>query len=95
MIQEEEYKENVEYIRSSILPALQEIQRDLAGMQSCVSVSISVDGQSGSVFTFISVVNNRNFIADSYSTNFFHVDNRKELDKKYNELAVFLKKYLA
>lgn len=94
MIQEE-FKESVEYIRSTILPKLQEIQRDLTGMLNGVSINVSFDGQNGSVFSFVSVTDEYSTITDTCSTNFFFVDSKEELDKKYNELAEFLKKYLA
>lgn len=37
---DEEYKENVEYIRSTILPQLQEIQRNLAENLPGVSLTV-------------------------------------------------------
>ena len=46
---DEEYKENVEYIRSTILPQLQEIQRDLAESLPGVSLTVRLDGDTGSM----------------------------------------------
>lgn len=94
MIQEE-YKENVDYIRSTILPKLQEIQRDLAESLPGVNFNVRVDGDTGSVSAHASVFDDTCKITDSCTVNFFHVDGKKELDKEYNKLAEFLKKYLA
>lgn len=94
MIQEE-YKENVDYIRSTILPKLQEIQRDLAESLPGVNFNVRVDGDTGSVSAHASVFDDTCKITDSCTANFFHVDGKKELDKEYNKLAEFLKKYLA
>ena len=46
---DEKYKENVEYIRSTILPQLQEIQRDLAESLPGVNLNVRIDGDTGSV----------------------------------------------
>lgn len=92
---DEEYKENVEYIRSTILPKLQEIQRDLAESLPGVSLTVRLDGDTGSMSAHAAVFDDRCEVTDSCTANFFHVDDREEIDKEYNKLAEFLKKYLA
>lgn len=93
---DEEYKENVEYIRSTILPQLQEIQRDLAEKLPGVSLTVRLDGDTGSMSAHAAVFFDVTAsIKDSYTANFFHVDNKEEIDDEYNKLAEFLKKYTA
>lgn len=93
---DEEYKENVEYIRSTILPQLQEIQRDLAENLPGVSLTVRLDGDTGSMSAHAAVFyDGTASIKDSYTANFFHVDNKEEIDDEYNKLAEFLKKYTA
>lgn len=93
---DEEYKENVEYIRSTILPQLQEIQRDLAENLPGVSLTVRLDGDTGSMSAHAAVFYDGTAgIKDSYTANFFHVDNKEEIDDEYNKLAEFLKKYTA
>lgn len=92
---DEKYKENVEYIRSTILPQLQEIQRDLAESLPGVNFNVRIDGDTGSVSTHASVFDDTCKVTDSCTANFFHVDDMEEMDNEYNKLAEFLKKYLA
>lgn len=93
---DEEYKENVEYIRSTILPQLQEIQRDLAENLPGVSLTVRLDGDTGSMSAHAAVFfDGRVNIKDSCTVNFFYVDNKEEIDDEYNRLAEFLKKYTA
>lgn len=93
---DEEYKENVEYILSTILPKLQEIQRDLAESLPGVSLNVGLDGETGSMSAHASVFfDGTANVKDSCTVNFFYVDNKEEIDDKYNKLAEFLKKYIA
>ena len=93
---DEEYKENVEYIRSTILPKLQEIQRDLVENLPGVSFTVRSDGDTGSMSAHAAVFfDGTANIKDSCTANFFHVDNKEEIDDEYNKLAEFLKKYTA
>ena len=92
---EEEYKKNVEYIRSTILPQLQEAQRDLAENLPGVSLTVRLDGDTGSMSAHAAVFDDKCNVTDSCTVNFFHVDNKEEIDDEYNKLAEFLKKYSA
>ena len=97
MIQEE-YKKNEEYINSTILPKLQEIQRNLLKTPSKLSINISArnDGDSAAVSSFVCVRNdNGNIIEDSYPALFLRVDSKEEIDEIYNEFVEFIKKYSA
>ena len=92
---DEKYKENVEYIRSTILPQLQEVQRDLAEILQGVNFNVRIDGDTGSVSAHASVFYDTCKVKDSCTANFFHVDDMEDMDKEYNKLAEFLKKHLA
>ena len=92
---DEEYKENVEYIRSTIMPKLQKIQRDFSESLPGVSLTVRLDGETGSMSANAAVFDDTCKVTDSCTANFFYVDNKEEIDDEYNELAEFLKKYTA
>lgn len=96
MIQEE-YKKNEEYINSTILPKLQEIQRNLLKTPSKLSINISArnDGDGAAVSSFVCVINDNGNIIDSYPALFLRVDSKEEIDEIYNEFVEFIKKYSA
>lgn len=96
MIQEE-YKKNEEYISSTILPKLQEIQRNLLKTPSKLSINISArnDGDGAAVSSFVCVRNDNGNITDSYPALFLRVDSKEEIDEIYNEFVEFIKKYSA
>ena len=79
---DEKYKENVEYIRSTILPQLQEIQRDLAEILPGVNFNVRIDGDTGSVSAHASVFDDTCKVTDSCTANFFHVDDFFDFDSK-------------
>lgn len=95
MIQEE-YKKNEEYINSTILPKLQEIQRNLLKTPSKLSIDVSArnDGD-GYVTSFVCVRNDNGDIIDSCSECFLCFDSKEEIDERYNEFVDFIKKYTA
>lgn len=96
MIQEE-YKKNEEYINSTILPKLQEIQRNLLKTPSKLSIDVSArnDGDGAAVSPFVCVRNDNGNIIDSYHALFLRVDSKEEIDEIYNEFVEFIKKYSA
>lgn len=95
MIQEE-YKKNEEYINSTILPKLQEIQRDLLRTPSKLSFDVSTrNGGEGYISSFVCVRNDNGNIIDSCPARFLYVDSKEEMDEKYNKLVEFIKKYSA
>lgn len=96
MIQEE-YKKNEEYINSTILPKLQEIQRNLLKTPSKLIIDVSTrnDGRDGYVSSFVCVMNDNGIVTDSCSARFLCVDSKEEMDEKYNEFVEFIKKYSA
>lgn len=95
MIQEE-YKKNEEYINSTILPKLQEIQRNLLKTPSKLSIDVSARNYgNGYVSSFVCVRNDNGDIIDACSARFLYVDSKEEMDENYNEFVEFIKKYSA
>lgn len=94
---DEEYKENVEYILSTILPKLQEIQKKVLKNQSRLSLDISVrnDNGEGYISSFACVINDRGEITDTCFPRFICVCSKEEIDERLNELKEFIKKYIA
>ena len=92
---DEEYKENVEYIRSIILPQLQEIQRDVFGNDKLfVTMSTGLNGAYVSVS--VSVFDEqRDKIVDSFYPKFFFNDSNEQLEYEYKRLTDFIKEHSA
>lgn len=92
---DEEYKENVEYIRSTIMPKLHKFQRDLAESLPGVSLTVRVDGETGFMSAHAAVFDDACKVTACCTAIFFYVDSKEEIDDEYNKLAEFLKKYTA
>lgn len=94
---DEEYKENEEYINSTILPELQEIQREVLKNQSRLSLDVSVSNKNGEgyISSFACVMNDMGEITDTCSVRLICVCSKEEIDERLNELKEFVKKYTA
>lgn len=94
---EEEYKENVEYIRSTILPQLQEAQREVLENPSRLSLDVNMRNENGEVYisSFACVINDKGEITDTCYPRFICVCSKEEMDELLNELKEFIKKHLA
>lgn len=95
---DEEYKENEEYINSTILPKLQEIQREVLKNQSRLSLDVSVSNKNGEgyyISCFACVMNDMGEITDTCFPRFICVCSKEEIDERLNELKEFIKKYIA
>lgn len=94
---DEEYKENVEYILSTILPKLQEIQKKVLKNQSRLSLDVSVSNKNseGYISCFACVMNDMGEITDTCFPRFICVCSKEEIDERLNELKEFIKKYIA
>lgn len=94
---DEEYKENVEYILSTILPKLQEIQKKVLKNQSRLSLDVSVSNKNGKgyISCFACVMNDMGEITDTCFPRFIYVCSKEEIDERLNELKEFIKKHLA
>ena len=95
---EEEYKENEEYINSTILPKLQEIQREVLKNPSKLTLDISArnnDGE-GYISSFACVRNSMGGeITDTCYPRFICADSKEEMDELFNKLKEFIKKHLS
>lgn len=95
---DEEYKENVEYMNSVILPQLQETQREVLKNPSRLTLDISVrnDNGEGYISSFACVRNGMGGkITDTCYPCFICADSKEEMDELFNELKEFIKKYSA
>lgn len=95
---EEEYKENEEYMNSTILPKLQEVQREVLKNPSRLTLDISVknDNGEGYISSFACVRNSMGGeITDTCYPRFICADSKEEMDELFNELKEFIKKYSA
>lgn len=94
---DEEYKESEEYLNSTILPKLQEIQREVLKNQSRLSLDVSVNNRNGEgyISSFASVMNDMGEITGTCSARFICVCSKEEIDERLNELKEFIKKHLA
>ena len=94
---DEEYKENVEYILSTILPKLQEIQKKVLKNQSRLSLDVSVSNKNVEwyISCFACVMNDMGEITDTCFPRFICVCSKEEIDEQLNKLKVFIKKYTA
>lgn len=93
----EEYKENEEYIRTTILPQLQEAQREVLENPSRLSLDISTNNRNGEgyISSFACVMNDMGEITDTCFPRFICVCSKEEIDERLNELKEFIKKYIA
>lgn len=94
---DEEYKKNEEYINSTILPKLQEIQREVLEKKSRLSLDVSVSNKNGEgyISSFACVMNDMGEITDTCSVRLICVCSKEEIDERLNELKEFIKKHLA
>lgn len=95
---DEEYKKNVEYMNSVILPRLQETQREVLKNPSRLTLDISVinDNGEGYISSFACVRNSMGGeITDTCYPRFICADSKEEMDELFNELKEFIKKYSA
>ena len=87
-------KKRRDYLRSNVLPRLQEIQRGLFGNEKLfVTMSAGLNGAYISVS--VSVFEEPDKIADSFYPKFFFNDSNEQLESEYEKLTDFIKKYTA
>ena len=94
---DEEYKKNEEYINSTILPKLHEIQREVLKKKSRLSLDVSVSNRYGEgyISSFACVRNGMGGeITDTCYPRFICADSKEEMDELFNELKEFIKKHL-
>lgn len=86
-----------EYINSTILPKLHEIQREVLKKKSRLSLDVSVSNRYGEgyISSFACVMNDMGEITGTCSARFICVCSKEEIDERINELKEFIKKHLA
>ena len=88
-----EWEEGRKYLRSEILPRLQEMQRDLFGNEYLfISVAINRNGEH--ICANIAIFEGEE-ISRSIFVNFFCTNSIEEIESEYTKLTDFIKKYTA
>lgn len=83
------------YLRSNVLPRLQEIQRDIFGNENLfVTISTGLNGAYISVSVSV-FEEERDKIYDSFYPKFFFNESNEQLKSEYEKLTDFIKKYSA
>lgn len=83
------------YLRSNVLPRLQEIQRDIFGNENLfVTISTGLNGAYISVSVSV-FEEERDKISDSFYPKFFFNESNEQLESEYEKLTDFIKKYSA
>ena len=83
------WEECRDYLRSKILPRLQEMQRDLFGNEKLIfEISVGKKGGYISVYTNVSA-------DDALYLNLSCVDSREEIDSELADLTDFIKEHTA
>lgn len=88
-----ELEERRNYLRSNVLPRLQEMQRDLFDNEH-LTVDLNVGACGLFVSAFSSYILNRE-VLDSIYLNFPVCDSNEQLESEYEKLTEFIKKYSA
>ena len=84
-----------DYLRSNVLPRLQEIQRDIFGNEKLfVTMATGLNGAYISVSVSV-LEEERDKISDSFYPKFFFNDSNEQLESEYEKLTDFIKKYTA
>lgn len=88
-----QWEECRDYLRNTILPRLQEIQRGTFGNEK-LYFGIAV-GTNGEYISVHASAKTENKDQDTQYLILSCIDSREEIDEKYNQLTEFLKKHLA
>ena len=87
-------KKRRDYLRSNVLPRLQEMQRNIFGNEKLfITMATGLNGAYISVS--VSVFEEPDKIADSFYPKFFFNDSNEQLESEYEKLKDFIKKYKA
>jgi hypothetical protein len=89
-----EWEERREHLKAYILPAILEIMKDFFGNEK-LYLEMSTQKNGEFITAFASVSDKNGKTTDCVSLHMSVYDNVEEIDRAYNKLAEFLKKYLA
>lgn len=91
-LEETKWEESREYLRDTILPSLQEIQRDLFGNEELYfEIDIGRNGEYVSVFVNVFGKKDKDNLYLCLSC----VYSREKIDSDYDRIVSFIKKYSA
>ena len=93
-LEKPEWEERREYLKETILPTLLEIMQDFFG-NGKISLSVSTQKNGEFITAFSSVSDKNGKTTDCVSLHMSVYDSIEEIDRDYNKLAEFLKKYSA
>ena len=89
-----EWEERREHLKAYILPAILEIMKDFFGNEK-LYLEMSTQKNGEFITAFASVSDKNGKTTDCVSLHMSVYDSVEEIDRAYNKLAEFLKKYLA
>lgn len=93
-LEKPEWEERREYLKATILPTLLRIMQDFFGNEKIfLEVSTQENGEFITAFASISGKNGKT--TDCVSLHMSVYDSVEEIDRAYNKLAEFIKKYSA
>lgn len=93
-LEKPEWEERREYLKTTILPTLLEIMQDFFGNEK-IYLEMSTQKNGEFITVFASVSDKSGKTTDSVSLHMSVYDSVEEIDRDYNKLAEFLKKYAA
>ena len=91
-LEKPEWEERREYLKETILPTLLEIMQDFFGNEK-IYLEMSTQKNGEFITAFASVSDKSGETTDSVSLHMSVYDSVEKIDKDYNQLAEFLKKY--
>lgn len=93
-LEKTKWEERREYLGATILPELLEIIKDFFGNEK-IYLEMSTQKNGEFITAFASVSDKNGKTTDSVSLHMSVYDSIEEIDRDYNNLAEFLKKYSA
>lgn len=93
-LEKQKWEERREYLEAYILPAILEIMKDFFG-NGKLYLEMSTQKNGEFITAFASVSDKNGKTTDCVSLHMSVYDSVEEIDRAYNKLAEFLKKYLA
>ena len=93
-LEKPEWEESREYLKETILPTLLEIMQDFFGNEK-IYLEMSTQKNGEFITAFASVSDKSGKTTDCVSLHMSVYDSVEKIDKYYNQLAEFIKKYSA
>lgn len=93
-LEKPELEERREYLETYILPALLEIMKDFFGNEK-LYLEMSTQKNGEFITAFASASDESGEVTDNISLHMSIYDSIEEIDRDYNKLVEFIKKYLS